>query len=136
MGRIVKALLIIISGSLLFMGCSTSGYSTSPLVKEIKNTQHFNKEVVDRPETIAVMFYTVACPTCREMKPLVADLAEKWKDEIKIVTVNCRTNTELIMEYEIHAVPRFVFFKNGEQLTEALRVSDKDELYALFDNHG
>lgn len=94
------------------MGCSTSGYSTSPLVKAIRNTQHFNKEVVDRPETIAVMFYTVAGPICREMKPLVADLAEKWKDEIKIVTVNCRTNIELIMEYEIHAVPRFVFFKN------------------------
>ena len=135
MKRIVPIISIIITCSLFFSGCSSSGYSTSGLVKEIKSTEHFREEVVECPETVAVMFYTVACPTCREIKPLIADLAEKWQDEIKIVTVNCRTNTDLVMEYEIHAVPRFVFFENGQKRTEALRVKDEDELFALFENH-
>ena len=135
MKLMVQAISVIITGSLFFAGCSASGYCPSPLVKEIKNSEHFNEEVVASPETVAVMFYTVACPTCRKIKPLIADLAEKWQDKIKIVTVNCRTNIDLVMEYEIQAVPRFVFFKDAEQLTEALSVRDKDELFALFEKY-
>ncbi len=135
MKLIVKAISVIIISSLFIAGCSASGYCPSRLVKEIKNSEHFSEEVYACPGTVAVMFYTVACPTCRKIKPLITDLAEKWRDEIKIVTVNCRTNPDLIMEYEIHAVPRFVFFEDGEQLTQALRVRDKDELFALFEKH-
>lgn len=128
-----KVMLTLISASLFFSGCSASGYSSSPLIKEIKNADNFQAEVMDCPDTVAVMFYTVACPTCRKIKPLIADLAEKWQDEIKIVTVNCRTNTDLVMDYEIQAVPRFIFFKGGKQLSEPLRVNNEDELFALFE---
>ncbi len=130
-----QAIAIVIIGSLFFAGCSGSKYSSSPLVKEIKNSDHFNEEVYDCPKTLAVMFYTVACPSCKKIKPLIADLAEKWRDEIEIVTVNCRTNTDLVMKYKIYAVPRFIFFKNGEQLTKATSVRSDEELFALFERY-
>ncbi|MCK4995018.1 MAG: hypothetical protein KAS13_08255 [Candidatus Omnitrophica bacterium] len=135
MQKTVKIMSVITICSLFFAGCFSSGYSTSKLVKEIKNSEHFKKEVVEYSETVAVMFYTVACVTCREIKPLIGELGEKWQNKIKIVTVNCRTNTDLVMEYEIHAVPRFIFFKNGEKLTEPLSVKDEDALFALFEEH-
>lgn len=135
MKRIIRIITIIITCSLFFYGCSSSGYSKSKYVLEIKNAEHFQQEVLDCPQTVAVMFYTVACPTCREIKPLIADLAEIWKNEIKIVTVNCRISTDLVMKYEIHAVPRFVFFENGQNITEAIQFKGKDELFALFEHH-
>ena len=135
----MKAIMQVVAGILVILlfssGCSSPGYSSSPLIKEARNEDQFMDEVYYYEGTVAVMFYTVACPVCRKIKPLMKNIAEKWKKEIKIVTVNCRTNTDLIMEYKINATPRFIFFEDGEQITEATRINSEEELFDLFEKH-
>ncbi|MFH2137419.1 MAG: thioredoxin family protein [Candidatus Omnitrophota bacterium] len=121
---------------IVFSGCSGNrGYTSSRLIVDVKGMDHFDAEVIDSSGKVAVVFYTTVNPTCTKISPILDELAEELEGNLKVVTVNCRRNNDLLLKYEIDAVPRFVFFEDGEVVEGPVMIDDADELRGLFAEH-
>ncbi|MFX1503219.1 MAG: thioredoxin family protein, partial [Promethearchaeota archaeon] len=56
------------------------------------------------------------CSSCK----LFAPILEKFRDNgfIKFIEIDINENINLVREFNIHAVPALLFFKNGELLNK------------------
>lgn len=59
-------------------------------------------------------FYAQWCGPCRAIAPLIDELAEEFQGKVAIQKFDIDKVSELAAEYDISAVPTFIFFKNGE----------------------
>lgn len=62
-----------------------------------------------------VDFYADWCGPCRQMSPILKQLAEEYKGQIRIYKVNVDNDKELAMAFGIQSIPTFLFVpQNGE----------------------
>jgi thioredoxin 1 len=57
-----------------------------------------------------VEFGASACASCREMKPILAQLAREYGHRIAVVDIDLIKNTDYIRAYKIQLMPTQVFF--------------------------
>ena len=88
----------------------------------------FSKEVLAAEDPVLVDFWAPWCAPCQAIAPLLEELAEQYKGQIKIVKVNIDHNRELAEKYNISSIPNLLFFANGEQVDQQLGFTSKDEL--------
>lgn len=62
-----------------------------------------------------VDFYADWCGPCKQVAPILKELAAKYKDEIVIYKVNVDNEKELASAFGIQSIPTFLFIpKNGK----------------------
>ncbi len=122
-------MIVIFVGLMMFAGCPRM--ANSPLVPDMKTMEQFNS-VVNENEQVAVLFYFSACPGCKIVSPFFNDLAEEYKDKAAFCRVNIHKNKAVGKKYKVRVVPRFMFFKNGENISGLVGINDTDEMPDLF----
>lgn len=63
---------------------------------------------------VFIDFFADWCMPCLMMSPIIDELAEKFKGQIKFGKVNVEDNQELSQKFEIVSIPNMIFFKDGE----------------------
>ena len=71
----------------------------------------------------------VRCPPCKAIKPVYEELATKYTD-VAFGKVDVDENSDAAVEFEIQAVPTFVFF-NGEEPVERFSGADPNKLESI-----
>lgn len=132
MNKILCGVVVIFSVLAGVAGCS--GISSSPFVTEIKNSDQFNTRT-NNNERVAVLFYFPACPGCKIVSPFFNNLAEEYKDKMTFCKVNIPKNRDLAKKYNVRAVPRFMFFQNGKDISGLVKISDTDEMPDLIEKY-
>jgi thioredoxin 1 len=74
----------------------------------------FQKWVLESDRPVLVDFYADWCPPCRQLKPLLEELAVEYKDSVRIVKVNSDESPELAQKFGITGLPTVVCFKGGK----------------------
>lgn len=69
------------------------------------------------------------CPPCKAIKPVYEELAGKYPD-VAFGKVDVDDNSDAAVEFEISAVPTFVFF-NGEEVFTRFSGADQNKLESL-----
>ncbi|KAL0277834.1 UNVERIFIED_CONTAM: hypothetical protein PYX00_004978 [Menopon gallinae] len=64
---------------------------------------------------VVLDFYAVWCGPCKLMAPKIEEL-EKTLPNVVFMKIDVDDNEEIAAEYEISAMPTFVFIKNGNKL--------------------
>lgn len=100
------------------------------MAKEL-TAKNFKKEVLESKEPVMVDFWASWCGPCKMMSPIVDELADEFKDKIKIVKVNIEEE-ELAQKYGIMSVPTFLFFKKGKAAEQAGGGMTKDALAKII----
>jgi thioredoxin-like negative regulator of GroEL len=65
---------------------------------------------------IVVEFMSYGCVHCREIEPVLQQVAEMVKSKEKIFRVNTADDQELTDTYEIQGTPTVVMFLNGKEV--------------------
>lgn len=94
--------------------------------------QNFEEEVLKRDGVILVDFFATWCGPCKMLAPVLSQIAEEYKDKIRVGKVNVDENNELAMKYQIASIPTLIFFKNGEIVKTSVGLSTKSELMDII----
>ncbi len=98
---------------------------------EIKNTEEFEKEVINSNQTVFIDFYATWCKPCKIMTPIIEEIAKEYK-EIKFVKIDIDKNEELAIKYNIMSIPTMMIIKNGEVKKTFIGITDKQSITKEF----
>ena len=94
----------------------------------------FDQDVLQSSLPVLVDFSAPWCAPCREMGPIIDQLAQDYEGKVKIYKVDTDQNPLLKEKYQIHTWPTFMVFKDGMQQTQVTGAMPKDSLASVIDN--
>jgi FKBP-type peptidyl-prolyl cis-trans isomerase 2 len=82
-------------------------------------------------------FGSTTCIPCKQMKPILEELATTYKDKVNIVIIEVYDNRDLTNQYKIMAMPTQVVFDNdGKEVTRHVGFWSKTDILAQFKQMG
>lgn len=96
--------------------------------------QNFKEEVLNSKIPVVVDFWATWCGPCKMLGPVIEQIAEEYKDKIKVCKVNIDNEQELAMEYQIMSIPTLVFFKDGKIAKTSVGFVSKSQLEEMINN--
>lgn len=96
--------------------------------------KNFEEEVLKADKPVFVDFYASWCGPCKMMEPIIDELAEEYKDKIKIVKLNIDENQETAQKYQVMSIPTMFIYQKGEVADQMVGFQDKSALKNKFDN--
>ncbi len=74
----------------------------------------FPADVLQSALPVLVEFGAEWCHPCRQLDPIVEELAAEWKGRLKIVRLDIDANVETTMKYGVMGVPTLMLFVEGD----------------------
>jgi thioredoxin 1 len=97
------------------------------------NSINFQQEVLGHPGAVLVDFYTPDCGPCRQMAPLLDELAKERSGNLKVVKVDVAENQQLAAQFRVSAMPTFILFKEGQAQKQIIGARSKKIFTAWID---
>ncbi len=72
------------------------------------------KNIINSDKPVLVDFYADWCAPCKKMPPILKEIKNHFKDNIRIIKVNVDRNTVIASKYRIQSIPTLLLFRNGE----------------------
>ena len=77
------------------------------------------------------------CVPCKEMKPILEELATEYEGKLNVVIVEVDDHMDQVRQYGIMAIPtQIVFDSNGNEITRHVGFWPKEEMVEQFRNMG
>ncbi len=80
----------------------------------------------DRP--LLVDFYAHWCGPCRMMAPILEEVNSRLKGKLQVVKIDTDKYPQMAGQYDIHALPTLVLFKDGQPIHRIEGVVQADGL--------
>jgi|TARA_B100002003_G_scaffold71026_1_gene66239 thioredoxin 1 len=93
----------------------------------------FEAEVLKADTPVLVDFWAPWCGPCKQMLPIVEELAGEYEGKVKIVKVNVDENTEAPGKFNVMSIPTFIIFKDGEPVTTFVGAKSKEDIVQELD---
>lgn len=78
------------------------------------NDQDFTKDVLESDLPVLVDFWAPWCGPCRQLLPIVEEVAKEGEGVVNVVKCNIDENPEVPSKYGVRSIPTLMIFKNGE----------------------
>jgi len=93
----------------------------------------FKELVLKSNEPVLVDFWAEWCGPCKQVGPVVEDLARDYAGRARMVKVDVDKNPKLSSRFSIRSIPTLMVFKDGEAFETMVGAQSKRELSAAVD---
>ncbi len=91
----------------------------------------FDGEVLKSDLPVLVDFWAEWCAPCRQIAPIVKDLAEQYGDQVKVVKLNIDESPQTPGTYGIRSIPTVLAFKDGQVVSQLTGARPKGDFETL-----
>jgi thioredoxin 1 len=92
----------------------------------------FENEVINAEEPVLVDFWAEWCGPCKQIGPVVDELAGEYEGKVKIGKVDV-DNNQIATEYGVRSIPTLLIFQNGEVVDQIVGAVPKAQLKKQLD---
>src|SRR3989344_9034072 len=86
---------------------------------------NFDTEVLASEKPVLVDFWAEWCGPCKMVSPAVAELAEEYKEHMKVGKLNVDENPQSTSKYQIFSIPSLKIFSKGKIIGEIVGAAPK-----------
>ena len=97
--------------------------------------QNFQKDVLDSKGMVLIDFWAPWCGPCRQLSPIVDELAKELEGKIQVFKCNVDENPETPSKYMVRGIPTLMIFKDGKLVDTKVGSVPKAALYDWVKNN-
>ena len=92
------------------------------------NDENFEDKVLKTKDIVVCDFWAEWCGPCKQITPILEELANEFNDKVKIAKINIDNNPDIPTRYNIMSIPTLLLFKNGELISNQVGLQEKSTL--------
>ena len=93
-----------------------------------KEYASFEEMVLGEEKPLLVDFYATWCGPCRMLAPILEQVQAHLKGKVQVVKIDTDRYPEIASQYNIHALPTIVLFKQGQPIERIEGVLPPEQL--------
>ena len=84
------------------------------MTTESTKDENFENDVINSPTPTLVDFWAEWCGPCKQISPILEEIAAEKSNILKVVKLNIDENTKTPQKYGVRGIPTLIFFNNGK----------------------
>lgn len=104
---------------------------------DITNTtdSEFEEDIRDQDKLVVVDMWADWCGPCKMMEPILEEVAQEHRENVKVVKLNIDQNQKTPLKYGVMNIPTLLFFKEGKEVDRVIGAFPKNQLLKRIQNH-
>ncbi|HVO00070.1 MAG TPA: thioredoxin TrxA [Steroidobacteraceae bacterium] len=97
------------------------------------STAAFDQDVLKSDKPVLVDFWAEWCGPCRQIGPIVDEIAQERRDTLRVVKLNVDESPGLAQKFGVRGIPTLLLFKHGAVVAQKVGALRKPELADFID---